>query len=360
MILLFSFALILGCIGSQILPLQSVSPSLFFITHAILAYIMIEVGLEFVINKKRWKEYLIDYGVASLAAALPWILCFAYFVLMGTNLWQEDLLLARFAAPTATGILFSMLGVAGLGATWIFRKIQVLAILDDLDTILLLIPLQFLLSDGRSDLILVGLMMIGCLYLGLRYMHKVHLPITRPFLLLYAFILTSFTLLMKNSFSIDIEVLLPAFVFGMMLKKQNHSSHEKKFLEPAVPFSMLCDRAIKCLFMLLVGLLFPKIPLTLSVLKTLVIDTACIFVLMNLGKLTPLFFYKKEATFKERLAVSVGMMPRGEVGAGILTLALSQGIDNPMVQVAALALALNLILTGPFVSFITYLQKGKP
>ena len=56
--------------------------------------------------------------------------------------------LSRFAAPTSAGILFTMLAALGLKSSWIYKKIQVLAIFDDLDTILLMIPLQ--------------IMMVGC------------------------------------------------------------------------------------------------------------------------------------------------------------------------------------------------------
>ena len=55
------------------------------------------------------------------------------------------MLAGRFAAPTSAGVLFSMLAAAGLGATWLFRKARILAIFDDLDTVLLMIPLKMLM-----------------------------------------------------------------------------------------------------------------------------------------------------------------------------------------------------------------------
>ena len=62
--------------------------------------------------------------------------------MVGSNSWTEALLAGRFAAPTSAGILFSMLAAAGLSGTWVFRKARVLAIFDDLDTVLLMIPLD--------------------------------------------------------------------------------------------------------------------------------------------------------------------------------------------------------------------------
>jgi hypothetical protein len=35
----------------------------------------------------------------------------------------------------------------------------------------------------------------------------------------------------------------------------------------------------------------------------------------NLGKMFPLLVYRQEASWRERLAISIGMWPRGEVGA---------------------------------------------
>ena len=61
-------------------------------------------------------------------------------------------LISRFAAPTSAGILFTMLAAAGLKKEWIYKKTQVLAIFDDLDTILLMIPLQILMICRLSPL----------------------------------------------------------------------------------------------------------------------------------------------------------------------------------------------------------------
>lgn len=49
------------------------------------------------------------------------------------------------------------------------------------------------------------------------------------------------------------------------------------------------------------------------------------------------------------VALAIGMWPRGEVGAGVLVVSISYGIGGPVVTVAALSLALNLVLTGCFI-----------
>lgn len=63
----------------------------------------------------------------------------------------------------------------------------------------------------------------------------------------------------------------------------------------------------------------------------------------------PAFCYRREAHWRERLACAIGMWPRGEVGAGVLIISLSYGIGGPIVTVAMLSLALNLLLTGVFI-----------
>jgi Kef-type K+ transport system membrane component KefB len=79
--------------------------------------------------------------------------------------------------------------------------------------------------------------------------------------------------------------------------------------------------------------------------------------LSNLGKMYPAFCYRREANWKERLGLAIGMWPRGEVGAGILVIALGYGISGPIVTVAALSLTLNLILTGVFILMVKRLIR---
>ncbi|OAD22372.1 Na+/H+ exchange protein, partial [Candidatus Thiomargarita nelsonii] len=82
------------------------------------------------------------------------------------------------------------------------------------------------------------------------------------------------------------------------------------------------------------------------------IHVLIVTLIANLGKLFPLFCYRKEAHWKERLALAVGMFPRGEVGAGVLIISISYGIGGAMITVAMLSLALNLLLTGIFIVIV--------
>ena len=76
--------------------------------------------------------------------------------------------------------------------------------------------------------------------------------------------------------------------------------------------------------------------------------------LSNLGKLVPLFFYR-DRKLSERLALSVGMFTRGEVGAGVIFIALGYNLGGPALVVSVLTLVLNLVLTGGFVVWVKQL-----
>ena len=84
---------------------------------------------------------------------------------------------------------------------------------------------------------------------------------------------------------------------------------------------------------------------------TLLLHVVTVSVLSNLGKLVPLFFYR-DRKVSERLALSIGMFTRGEVGAGVIFIALGYSLGGPALIISVLTLVLNLILTGGFVVWV--------
>ena len=175
-VLSFSAFLVVGLFIAQYLPawsgsdygtVKTVSNVLLYIC---LGFIMINVGREFEVDKSRWQTYAKDYFVAMATAAMPWFLIAIYYIFVllppeywnSWEAWKENLLLSRFAAPTSAGILFTMLAAIGLKSSWIYKKIQVLAIFDDLDTILLMIPLQIMMIGPRWQLLVIILIVFCC------------------------------------------------------------------------------------------------------------------------------------------------------------------------------------------------------
>ena len=74
-------------------------------------------------------------------------------------------------------------------------------------------------------------------------------------------------------------------------------------------------------------------------------------VLSNVGKLVPMLFYRKHS-IRERLALSIGMFTRGEVGAGVIFIALGYSIGGAALLISVLTLVFNLVLTGGFVLIV--------
>ena len=379
-VLSFSAMLMLGLLLSQLLPealganYESTRVGIEILLGVCLAFIMINVGREFEVDKSNIKSYAKDYLVAMLAAAMPWLLIAAYyiFVLMPTEwwssgaVWKESLLLSRFAAPTSAGILFTMLAAIGLQKSWIYKKIQVLAIFDDLDTILLMIPLQIAMIGMQWQMGVILVVVVLLLWIGWKKMSSYSLRSNWKSLLLYSALVYGATyviyILTDHFFgeegSVHIEVLLPAFVLGMVMK-HGHGSTKAD------------DRAatvISLLFMLLVGMSMPLIHMeeapqqSNSVIASLpmlswgsiALHVVMVSLLSNIGKLTPMLFYR-DRSLKERLALSVGMFTRGEVGAGVIFIALGYHIGGPILLISVLTLVFNLILTGGFVLIVKHL-----
>ena len=377
-VLSFSAMLMLGLLLSQLMPGLLTETCYEHTRHGIeillgvcLAFIMINVGREFEVDKSNIKSYAKDYLVAMLAAAMPWLLIAMYyiFVLMPSEwwsqgaVWKESLLLSRFAAPTSAGILFTMLAAIGLQKSWIYKKIQVLAIFDDLDTILLMIPLQIAMIGMQWQMGVILVVVVVLLWIGWKKMSSYELRHDWKSLLLYSALVYGATyvvyILTDHFFgeegSVHIEVLLPAFVLGMVMK---HGHAASKADDRAASF-------ISLLFMLLVGMSMPLIHMeeasvqdksviaSLPMLSwgSIALHVVLVSLLSNIGKLTPMLFYR-DRSLKERLALSVGMFTRGEVGAGVIFIALGYHIGGPILLISVLTLVFNLILTGGFVMIV--------
>lgn len=388
-IIWFTLLLIAGLIASQTLPLlfgplpEWAHYLRHFLTMTLLAYIMINVGRDFNLQGESKKSYAIDYGVAATAAAFPWIFCAIYFVFFlmpdfGTPGygWAEALLASRFAAPTSAGVLFSMLAAAGLTGTWAFNKTRVLAIFDDLDTVLFMIPLKALMVGFVWQLGGILAVVAVLLFFCWRFYRRItFLPTTWPYILLYGAAITivseiayKLTVDPRTAVGMHIEVLLPAFVLGCMLRASENEVEVNIPGEvdgqPGLSVEERVGVVVSGLFLFLVGYSMPlgigenaEVSMDMGP-GELALHVLAVTVLSNIGKMFPIFCYRREASFKERLAVAIAMFPRGEVGAGVLAVALSFSIIGPFVTVAFLSLALNLILTGLFIIVVKRLLKS--
>ena len=377
-IALFSIFLVLGLLCSQTMPtllgavtFAKIKPTFDAMLYVCLAFIMINVGREFELDKSRWRSYTADYFIAMATAAAPWLMiCFYYMILLPSNYmtdwdaWKETLLLSRFAAPTSAGILFTMLAGAGLKQSWVYQKTRVLAIFDDLDTILLMIPLQIFMIGLKWQLGVVVVVVFLCLYLGWSRLNKYTINQTWGSILGYATILVfacqGLYAISKQLFgpegAIHIEVLLPAFILGMIMKPHHRHSNTDERVGDIISY----------FFMFLVGFsapLFVGVDFAATAgdcvigqvgdmswgeiaLHVLIATT-----LSNVGKMVPMLFYR-DHSLTERLALSIGMFTRGEVGAGIIFVSIGYGLGGPLLAISLLTILANLILTGGFVVIV--------
>ena len=378
-VLSFSAFLVVGLFIAQYLPawsgsdygtVKTVSNVLLYIC---LGFIMINVGREFEVDKSRWQTYAKDYFVAMAPAAMPWFLIAIYYIFVllppeywnSWEAWKENLLLSRFAAPTSAGILFTMLAAIGLKSSWIYKKIQVLAIFDDLDTILLMIPLQIMMIGPRWQLLVIILIVFLLLSFGWKKLSKYNMRRDWKAILFYSVLVFAATqslyLITKNLYgedaSIHIEVLLPAFVLGMVMKHKDIDTVWERKASTGISF----------IFMFLVGMSMPPL-LGISLpgdmglnsitgsqemmpWALIIVHVVVVSLLSNVGKLFPVFFYR-DRKLSERLALSIGMFTRGEVGAGVIFIALGYNLGGPALVISVLTIVLNLILTGIFVLWV--------
>ena len=379
-VLSFSVFLLVGLAVSQVLPFiagdatHSVKVVTDILLYICLAFIMINVGREFEIDKSRWKSYALDYFVAMVAAAMPWLLIALYYIFVlfpstqwgSGDLWKETLLISRFAAPTSAGILFTMLAAIRLKSSWMYKKIQVLAIFDDLDTILLMIPLQVFMIGMKWQMAVILTVVIFLLVFGWKQMGRYGMRQDWKAILGYSVIVIVFTqgiyhvseYFLGPHEGIHIEVLLPAFVLGMVMKPQHIESRTEEKVSTAISY----------FFMFLVGVSMPQfigldmnsqpanpdsVTASLPMMSwgMIAVHVVVVSLLSNIGKLMPLAFYR-DRKFSERLALSIGMFTRGEVGAGVIFIAISYNLGGPLLLISVLTIVLNLILTGGFVMLV--------
>jgi Kef-type K+ transport system membrane component KefB len=372
-VLIYSLLLMAGMALSQLALVDPFRPILGAVTMIFLAYIMVEVGMEFSIDKSRLNQYVVDYMIAMGAAAVPWVCAAVYFWWVFGLGAKEALLVGRFASPTSAGILFTMLAAAGLAATWVYKKARVLAIFDDLDTVLLMIPLKMWLVGFQPKLVILILLILALLAVSYFCIHWLRVPTGNAWVALYGVGIWAACFGFDHITELHLEVLLPAFAFGCIVKSDHlHGSAEYSPQHAAInvqpDWEKRLDHGIKAGFMLLAGMALPPIPFELIRWATL-LHVLLLTLLTNVGKCVPLAAYRKEATPCERLALSVGMFPRGEVGIGVLLVSLEifrqqDMLAAPAVQtsiaVGGLSLAFNLLLTGVFIlGVIRLLERSR-
>jgi hypothetical protein len=230
-----------------------------------------------------------------------------------------------------------------------------------------MIPLKMMLIGFEPKLLILIFAVLFFLAAAYFCIHWLRLPTSNGWVALYALLVWGATYAFDYATDLHLEVLVPAFALGCVIKSDHlHGSaefagatHGGMPHEPA--WQRWLDWGIKGGFMLLAGMALPPIQLGGMGLTAVVAHVVLITIASNMGKCFPLTAYTSEASVRERLALSVGMFPRGEVGIGVLLVSLEifrqqNLLGSPAVQqsmtIGALSLALNLALTGFFIMLV--------
>ena len=229
-----------------------------------------------------------------------------------------------------------------------------------------MIPLQIMMVGLRWQLIIIVLVVFVLLSIGWKQLGKYNWRQDWKAIFFYSvavFAVTQLVYMVSKYFygdegSIHIEVLLPAFVLGMVMKHK----------EIDTPLEHKVSTGVSFLFMFLVGMSMPLFvgvdfsethSGTHSITGSqemmswgmIIYHVVIVSLLSNVGKLFPVLFYR-DRKLSERLALSIGMFTRGEVGAGIIFIALGYNLGGPALVISVLTLVLNLILTSIFVLWV--------
>merc|ERR1712206_35423 len=209
--------------------------------------------------------------------------------------------------------------------------------------------------------------------------HKFVIPHSWPWVLMYAFIIgTALWLLegLTREFShctwiFVIAVLIPSFTLGCitydpkMETSQSYKHIEIELTEEFIERQEYIDSHAPCMetfmgcaFMFFVGLSMPSLT-ALNGLTTsaVIVHVGALNILMLLGKMVIYFFYSNETNKTMRLALSLAMCPRGEIGASVIIITiqtLSGKINPAYLGIVVWTVIMNLVLSC---GLIVYVKK---
>merc|ERR1712137_936299 len=401
-ILVYSFLMCLGLAISQYIPQAEDDEFGFYVrlpAGIALSYIIVHVGLDFEIVKWRLPTYALDFFVATSAALVPLLVIFGYlkYVCGSHSLpphWyvkdalgtSQGLLLSVFSAPTSAGMLISMMEAADLKHTWVFKKASMLAILDDIDSLVFIAFMRILAIPGESvDLAHFGpvITTVGLLMLAWFNIHKYVIPHSWPWVMAYAIIIGTCLWCVEgltrsyphNHWIFVVAVLIPSFTLGCLTydpKMETSQSYKhieielsEKFIEQQeyIDSHAPCmETFMGCAFMFFVGLSMPGLGALGHIhVSAVVFHVAMINILMLLGKLLICFFYSDETDRTQRLALGLAMCPRGDIGASVIIITiqtLKGQINVAYLGIVVLSVITNLVLSCFLIVYVKKLASA--
>jgi len=294
---------------------------------------------------------------------------------------SQGLLLSVFSAPTSAGMLISMMEAADLKNTWLFKKASMLAILDDIDALVFIAFMRILAIGSGYDLRHFGpvIVTVGLLTIAWFNMHKFVIPHSWPWVLLYAILIGTGLWLWEGltreykdcTYIFVIAVLIPSFTLGCitydpkMETSQSYKHIEIELTEEFIERQEYIDSHAPCMetFMGCAFMFFCWIKYANSDRTSWDGNDSCDISCdcdpnPHDGRQTGnMFIHGNETNTKDRYALGLAMVPRGEIGASviIITLQTLKGrINDAYLGIVVLSVIANLVLSC---GFIVYVKK---
>lgn len=334
----FEFLLILGEIGAMVLLFQ--------------------VGLESSLYKLM-KSGINSLAVATIGVVTPFMFGFLYFYGVLGQSFNVAVFVGGTLTATSVGITMRILSDMGKMKSEEGRIILGAAVIDDVMGLIVLsmviglvgtavvTPGQIIMNIAQITLIAV-VFLLGSLWIGIRFMPR-FLGFWQKFRTRRTFIISSFIFLLAYGYLADmvgLAAIVGAFAAGLVFETLKEKEHFEEKIKPVA-------NLLVPIFFVMVGIRMDVMSLAnLSILPLV----GVLFAVAVVGKMASGIGVVRSKASK--LAVGVGMIPRGEVGLIFVAFGLKAAlIDMSLYSALVLVIMLTTLLTPPF--FARVMKKVK-
>lgn len=296
-----------------------------------------------------------SFFVAVLGILVPFGLGYFYCIYAGYST-MIALLVGGTLTATSVGITMRVLSELGKTNSEEGKIILGAAVLDDIIGLIVLAVIVGILATGKVSLFTVLelsgyslLFLIGSIYLGIVFVPTIHklvhkLELEKTFVI-SAFIFALFLAALANW--IGLATIIGSFAAGLVLERTEHKEHFHQKMKP------VADLFVPIFFVMAGAVMDVRTLLNLNVLLPILILTAIAVV----GKIVA--GLGAHGTKASKVAVGLGMIPRGEVGLIFATYGLSYKIfSSELYSIIVVVVMLTTFVTPPLL--VKVLKKGKP
>src|SRR3989338_669609 len=309
--------------------------------------LLFQIGLESNIHQLL-KAGLTSTLVATIGVAVPVALGFAYSMYAIADIgFNGAFLIGATLAATSVGITMRVLSEIKKVNSHEGKIILGAAVIDDIIGLVILSVVAGLVSGAGQSIPLVVsktilfsvIFLIASIWLGIRYLPKMY-TITRPLKINRTFVFSSFVVMMFFAAVADViglATIVGAFAAGLIFERLEEKEHFQAKIQPMAHIFVP-------IFFVVAGLYLDAKALFLPGMLPLVFALTIIAVV---GKLVSGF--GAIGTKTSKLAIGIGMIPRGEVGLIFSAFGLAASlITKDIYSALVLVIMITTIVTPPF------------